>query len=556
MRGARRSSRRTGISGLGRTVTVVAGTAALALAATACSGGGGGGGSNSGNGVVTAWWGDPQNPLIPTDTNEVNGGAVLDMIFTGLKVYDPKTAQPVNAMAESITTQDQQHFTIKIKPNWKFSDGTPVTAHSFVDAWNWGSFAGNKQNNTDPFFTPIQGYTDVHPESGAPKARTMSGLHVVDDHTFTVALTHKFSTWPDTLGYSAFAPLPKAFFANPNKWEQKPIGNGPYVIDSWTKGQQMKLSPNPDYIGDQKPKNKGILLKVYTDANASYADLQSGNLDVDNNLPSSALATAKNDLHGRFINAPAGILQTIGFPLYDKAWNTPAAAKVREGIGMAIDRATITNKIFHNTRVPASDWTAPILGAQGGYKPGLCGGACTYNPTEAKKLIDGNGGIPGGQLTIAYNADADHKVWVDAVCNSINNVLGNSHACVGKPVGTFADFRNQIVAKSMTGAFRSGWQMDYPLIQDFIQPIYETGAASNDYSYSSHQVDSLINQANAAPSRAETVTKYQQAESQIDKDLPTIPLWYQNGLAGYSANVSNVLLDPFSVPVYWEIEKH
>ena len=536
-------------------VKFAAGAIAIALAATACSSSsssGSSGGTNA-SGVVNAWWGDPQNPLIPTDTNEVNGGAVLNMIFTGLKTYDPKTAKAENANAESITTTDQQNFTIKLKPGWKFSDGTPVTAHSYVDAWNWGTYLPNAQNNTDPFFTAIKGYTDVHPATGSPTAKTMSGLKVIDDNTFTVALTSKFSTWPDTLGYSAFYPLPKAFFDDKAKWEAKPIGNGPYVIDSWTKSQQMQLRPNSTYSGDQKPKNGGINLKVYTDANAAYADLQSGNLDVDNGLPNSALKTVSTDLNGRYINQPAGIIQTISFPMYQANWSTAGAQKVRQGLSMAIDRATITKQIFNNTRTPATDWTSPVLGEAGGYKEGLCGDNCTYNPTKAKQLIEAGGGIPGGQLTISYNADGPHKEWVDAVCNSINNVLGNSKACVGKPVGTFADFRNQVTNKQETGAFRTGWQMDYPLIQDFLQPQYFTNAASNDAHWSNSTFDSLVNQANAEGDTTKAVQDFRTAEQQLVTDMPAIPLWYQNGTAGWSSKVSNVTLDPFSVPVYTDI---
>ena len=535
----------------------VVGAIVIALAATACSSGGSSSSSSSGaanaSGVVSAWWGDPQNPLIPTDTNEVNGGAVLNMIFTGLKSYDPKTAKALDANAASVTSTDQQNFTIKLKPGWKFSDGTTVTASSYVDAWNWGTYLPNAQNNTDPFFTAIKGYTDVHPATGTPTAKTMSGLKVVDDNTFTVALTHKFSTWPDTLGYSAFYPLPKAFFTNPTAWEAKPIGNGPYVISSWAKSQKMSLRPNPTYSGDQKPKNGGIDLKVYTDANAAYADLQSGNLDVDNGLPNAALKTVSTDLNGRYINQPAGINQTISFPMYQANWNTAGAKLVRQGLSMAIDRATITKQIFNNTRTPATDWTSPVLGDAGGYKEGLCGDACTYNPTKAKQLVTQGGGIPGGQLTISYNADGPHKEWVDAVCNSINNSLGNTKACVGKPVGTFADFRNQVTKKQETSAFRTGWQMDYPLIQDFLQPLYYTGAASNDSHWSNKTFDSLVDQANAEGDTTKAVADFRSAEQQLVTDMPVIPLWYQNGTAGWSSKVSNVKLDPFSVPVYTDI---
>ena len=532
-----------------------AGAIAIALAATACSSSGSsssGSGSNA-NGVVTAWWGDPQNPLIPTDTNETNGAAVLNMIFDGLQHYNPKTGVAELANAQSITTSDQQNFTIKLKPGWKFSDGTTVTAHSYVDAWNWGAYLPNAQNNTDPFFTAIQGYSAVHPASGSPTAKTMSGLKVVDDNTFTVALTQKFSLWPDTLGYSAFYPLPQSFFTNQKAWEAKPVGNGPYVINSWTKGSGMQLRPNSSYAGAYKPKNGGINLKVYTDPNAAYADLQAGNLDVDNGLSNTALKTVQSDLNGRYLNQPAGINQTISFPLNQANWNTAGAKMVREGISMAIDRPTITKVIFQGTRTPATDWTSPVLGADGGYSSTLCGDVCTYNPTKAKQLIQQGGGIPGGQLTISYNADGPHKEWVDAVCNSINNALGNTNACVGKPVGTFADFRNQIQNKQMTSAFRTGWQMDYPLIQDFLQPLFFTNAASNDSHYSNPQFDTMVNQANAASTKSAAVQDFQNAEKLLVPDLPSIPLWYQNGTVGWSSKVSNVGLDVFSVPVYTDI---
>ncbi|MFF7632619.1 ABC transporter substrate-binding protein [Kitasatospora sp. NPDC008050] len=526
----------------------------VALAATGCSSSkSSSSGGGSGGGVVKAWWGDPQNPLEPANTNEVNGGAVENMIFAGLVQYDPKTSAASNANADSITSSDQQNWTVTLKPGWKFSDGTAVTAKSYVDAWNYGALSTNKQVNAS-FFQYIQGYNDVAPASGSPTAQTMSGLKVVNDNTFTVALSQKFSTWPQTLGYNAYYPLPASFFSDHAGYLNKPIGNGPYMIQSYTRSQQMQLVPNPDYSGTNKPKNGGINLIVYTDPNAAYSDLQSGALDIDNTLSTTAIKTlASGPSGGRFINTPAGIIQTISFPLYQSNWNTDNAKLVRQGISMAIDRPTIVKNIFTNTRTPATDWTAPVLGATGGFKDGLCGDLCTYNPTKAKQLIDQGGGIPGGQLTISYNADGGHKDWVDATCNSINQVLGNNNACVGNPIGTFADFRNQVTGKKMTGAFRTGWQMDYPLIQDFLQPVYTTAGSSNDSHYSNPQFDAQVNKANAEPDQATSVSDFQDAERMLITDVPAIPLWYQNGTVAWSSRVSNVMLDPFSVPVYTEV---
>ena len=94
---------------------------------------------------------EPQNPLIPTNTNEVGGGLVLQSIFAGLVYYDAEGA-PHNDMAESIETDDAQNYTIKLKADQTFSNGEPVTANSFVDAWNYGALLSNAQGDNYPAF--------------------------------------------------------------------------------------------------------------------------------------------------------------------------------------------------------------------------------------------------------------------------------------------------------------------------------------------------------------------------------------------------------------------
>lgn len=526
---------------------------AIALAATACGGGSDSGGGGA-DGIVSSSWGDPQNPLEPANTNEVQGGKVLDMLFRGLKKYDPKTGAAQDMLAEKIVTTDSTNFTITVKDGWTFSNGEKVTAKSFVDAWNYGALLKNNQKNAY-FFGYIEGYAQVHPETGEPTAPALSGLKVVNDTTFTVKLNQKFSTFPDTLGYAAYSPLPTAFFNDHAAWLSKPIGNGPYTVDSYAKGSKLSMRKWDGYMGSDKAQNGGIDLNVYTDNNTAYTDLTAGNLDLVDDVPASQLKNVQADLGDRYINPPAGIIQTLAFPFYDKAWNTPNGAKVRTGLSMAINRQQITDTIFQKTRTPAKDWTSPVLGTDGGFDDTLCGSACEYNAAEAKKLITEGGGIPGGQVKISYNADTgSHKEWVDAVCNSINNVLGNDQACVGNPIGTFADFRNQIGQHKMPGPFRAGWQMDYPLIQNFLQPLYYTNASSNDGQWTNADFDKLVDQANAETDTAKAVETFKQAEEVVRDQMAAIPLWYQNGSAGYSERVSNVSLNPFSVPVYNEIK--
>ncbi|MFC8245173.1 peptide ABC transporter substrate-binding protein [Streptomyces chartreusis] len=525
---------------------------AVALATTAC--GGGGDTTGAGGAVLSSSWTDPQNPLEPANTNEVQGGKVLNMIFRGLKQYDPRTGEAEDVLAEKIETTDSRNYTITVKDGWTFSNGEKVTARSFVDAWNYGASLKNNQKNAY-FFGYIAGYDQVHPEQGEQRAATMSGLKVVDERTFTVALSQKFSSFPDTLGYNAFVPLPRAFFDDHAAWLSKPVGNGPYTVESYIKGSEMQLAKWGGYPGEDAARNDGVTLKVYTDNNTAYTDLMAGNLDLVDDVPAQQLKNVRGDLGDRYLNTPAGIIQTLSFPHYDKEWNKAGSVKVRQGLSRAIDRDQITRTIFQGTRTPATDWTSPVLGAEGGYKAGLCGQWCEYDAAAAKKLIAEGGGLPGGQVKITYNADTgSHKLWVDAVCNSINNALDNDRACVGNPIGTFADFRSKSTTQKLSGPFRAGWQMDYPLPQNFLQPLYYTNASSNDGKWSNEEFDKLIDRANAETDVAKAVQTFQRAEEVVRDNMASIPLWYQNGSAGWSDRLSNVTLNPFSVPVYNEIK--
>src|SRR5699024_4249154 len=130
--------------------------------------------------------------------NEVGGGKILDSIFAGLVYYDAEGA-PHNDLAESIETDDSITFTIKIREDATFTDGTPVLAHNFVDAWNYGAALDNGHLSSY-FFEDIEGF------SWEENVDELSGLKVEDDHTFTVTLSQPASDFPLRLGYSAFYP--------------------------------------------------------------------------------------------------------------------------------------------------------------------------------------------------------------------------------------------------------------------------------------------------------------------------------------------------------------
>lgn len=537
---------------------VAAPIAVAALTLTACSDSGG---KNAGNGgssaaggdsgaVITVNGSEPQNPLIPTNTNETGGGKIVDLIFSGLMYYD-KDGKTQLDLAESIDTSDHQTYTVKLKKDQKFSDGSPVTAKSFVDAWNQGA---RENHLSSHFFEPIKGFPE-----GEEKVESLEGLKVVDDNTFTIELKQPESDFELRLGYSAFFPLPESGIGDAAKVEAfggKPVGNGPYMLDgdnAWEHNVAIKLVPNPEYNGPRKAKNGGIEIKFYAQQDAAYNDLLAGNLDVLDAVPDSAYGNFESELAGRAVNQPSAVFQSFTIPERLPHFSGEEGNLRRQAISMAINREEICKTIFQNTRTPAKDFTSPVIA---GWDENAKGNeVLQFNADKAKELWAKADEISkwDGKLELAYNSDGGHQAWVDAAMNSVKNTLGID--AVGKPYPDFKSLRKEVTDRTIQSAFRTGWQADYPSLANFLSPIYATGAGSNDGDYSNAEFDGLLKKAAGASSVEEGNKLLMDAQAILFKDLPAIPLWYANVTGGYAEGVNNVTFGWNSVPIYYEITK-
>ncbi len=523
--------------------------AAGALTLSGCTSGdtGATGEAGSSTAVITANGSEPQNPLVPTNTNETGGGKILDAIFAGLIYYDAD-GSPINDVAESIETDDAQHYTIKLKADQTFSNGEPVTANSFVDAWNYGALLSNEQLSSY-FFESIEGFSyDEDSE--------LTGLEVVDDTTFTVTLNQPESDFPLRLGYSAFYPLPESAFEDMAAFGENPIGNGPYMLDgedAWKHNEKIDLVVNPDYDGPRKAQNGGLDIIFYATQEAAYADLQGGNLDVIDAIPEGALSSYEDEFGDRSVNQAAAIFQSFTIPERLAHWAGEEGKLRRAAFSKAINREEITDVIYSGTRTPAHDFTSPVID---GYSEDIPGSeVLEFDPEGAVELWAQADAISPwtGTFQIAYNADGGHQGWVDAVTNQLKNNLGIDAS--GAPYPTFAEMRTAITDRTIQTAARSGWQADYPALFNFLGPIYGTGAGSNDGDYSNPEFDALLKEGLAETDLDAANEKFQQAQEILFEDLPAIPLWYSTVNGAWSENVENVAYGWNSVPLYFQVTK-
>lgn len=525
-----------------KTLTVMVACGALVLPLAACGSSSAGGSDDN---IVRVYGCEPQNPLIPTDTNEVCGGNPETLLFSELIGFDAK-GNPKNEVADSIEANgDNTEYTIKLKKGWKFTDGTEVKAENFTRAWSYGANAKNAQLGAS-FFAPIQGFEDLQ-KDGLKGDEQLSGLTVVDDYMFTVKLNAPSSVFKTMLGYSGYAPLPDSFFDDPKAFGENPVGNGAYKFDSWDHNQSIKLSKNPDYKGSFPAKNDGVWFMVYTDPQPAYADVEAGNLDSMDTVPTSALSTFESDDQVQAVNEPGNVSQSFTFAANQKHFSLDDEGRLRRAaVSMAIDREQIIDKVSNGTNTPAVDFTAPLIP---GYSESVPGNeVLQYNPDKAKELWEqANQIAPWGDdesFDIAYNADGGGKDIYDAICNSIHNTLGIKSQA--NPYPTFSEMRDDITDRKITTAFRSGWQPDYPSAYSYLYSLYDSesadGKGSNDGDYKNPEFDALIDKANTESSDDAAKQDYQQAQEILFKDLPAVPLWYANNKGVAAKNVKGFTL--------------
>jgi ABC-type transport system substrate-binding protein len=526
---------------------LAASAAALALLATACGGDGDEEGTAeegtgeetpavSEGGTLRIYSSEPAF-LVPTAADDQPSILVVRQLYSGLVDYNEE-GQPVNDLAESIESEDNQTWTIRVKDGYTFHNGEPVDADAFIRAWNYAADGDNTQNNAY-FMSRIVGIDEAQ-ETGADE---LTGLTKVDDMTFEVELQQPFVGFPAILGYSGFFPVAEECLADFDTCNETPIGNGPYQIEGeWQHNVGITLTRFEDYPDEGQSNPDSLEYQIFTDVDAGYAAYQAGEVDVMYTVPPARIAEVTQlETH---LQLPGDSFTYVGLPLYLPQFED---ARVRQAISMAIDRQPIIDAVFDGTRTPATGLVSPNFD---GYREGVCE-FCVYDPEAAQQLLEEAGGWQGGTLRLEANAGAGHEDWLQAVGDQLRENLGIEYELAVNL--DFPEYLARSDADEFEGAFRLGWGPDYPVMETYLAPLYGTGGSSNNANYDNPEFDDLIREGDSAASLEEAIPFYQEAEDLVLADMPVVPMWWADEIAVWSDNVENFVWNPINEPEYGQM---
>ena len=492
----------------------------------------------------------------PYNLQESEGTQVGSQIFDSLTVYDFENQELDPAAAVSWEANSEATVvTFHLQPDARFHNGEPVTAKSFKRGWE--RLVNPNTNPDSPSVTGyhlamVDGYADLEKGLGTE----LTGVTCPDDLTLVVKLSEPYADFPIVVSHPALAPVPEAALEDFATFFQAPIGNGPFKMKEgtkWESGQYIELVKNEDFYGEV-PALDGVYFNIQKDIETAYREFQAGNLDIVH-VPTAQLEAARQE----YGTSEDGYTMTTGQEVLDGVQsstyylvvnNDDPVLKDRDlriAISLAINRQNICDTVFKGTRVAADNIVPPgIIG----YEEGAWRDS-RYDPEEAENILnrkypidstfsDGSpkrGSI--GQIKLSSNIDGGHKEVMEVIMNDLKDVGID----VVLDQGEWASILNKYQTSDYQIG-RLGWVSDYPIMDNFMYPLFYTGTGDNQSTYSNKEVDTLIERARKILDEDQRIAAFQQVNRIISEDMPVIPiLFYKLDYVG-SQRVEDVYIDP------------
>ncbi len=223
--------------------------------------------------VVAIDPGDDPISLDPRFATDSNSALVAAGLAEGLCDYDPETALPIPALAESWTVSDDGlAWDFKLREGICFSDGSPITATDFIETWLSLFNIGIDRTSLASMLDIIQGIEAWRMGIGT---RRQIGLEAVNDRLLRIRLKAPAPYLPMILCNVSFSVLPKD--VRDGNITAGNITSGPYVLDEVTE-EKLVLARNRYYWSEELPKCDYLEIDCRGAVAEVYADYQNGKI--------------------------------------------------------------------------------------------------------------------------------------------------------------------------------------------------------------------------------------------------------------------------------------
>jgi peptide/nickel transport system substrate-binding protein len=330
-----------------------------------------------------------------------SGGIPMIALYDTLTRWDPTTQKYEMRTAESVTPNaDNSEWTVKIKPNIKFTDGTDYDAEAVkfgINRHRVGNAAAKVPVGTGEACKEFFACPRNSVSSGA-YAALIDDIQVVDKLTLKFALSEQYSAFPFILSAEAGMIPSKAALAkacvDPTKpptqcsFNTAPVGAGAFMVESYKPDDAIKMVRNPNYFGGPAYLDSITFLdKGDTGGQLTYESLKAGTTQAAFLRDPAVVAQAKADKFGGFstMNHNGSIvLLNMGVNKADGTPTNPSTKdlKVRQAIQAAIDVKVVNDRGYQG-KAPAG---GEMFQSSFPWNPGVA--APKFDLDLAKKLTN------------------------------------------------------------------------------------------------------------------------------------------------------------------------
>ncbi len=520
-----------------RTAKWAAVAASAALILTACAsqrdddGDGGTGGDTGSGGDVTFTFAASNDPgsLDPAFASDGESFRVARQIFEGLVGTEPGTPDPAPLLAtEWETSDDGLQYTFTLVDGVKFHDGTDFNAEAVCfnfERWNnWTGVAATE--SLSYYWVKVNG---GNAEDGNGKYES---CEAPDATTAIINLKSPLPELVAALSLPAFSMQSPAALEEYNADDVQgesdapvlpeyalghPTGTGPFVFDSWSPGEQVVLTANPDYWGEQGQVTR-VVFPVISDPTARRQALEAGDIDG-YDLVAPADVQALQDGGFEIVNRDPFNILYLGM---NQAVPELADIRVRQAIAHAIDREALVAATLPEGTEVATNFVPPSVV---GYNDAVT--TYDYNPDEAMSLLAEAGFDESNPLTLNFtyptNVSRPYMPTPEQTFERIAADLEEVGITVeATPLPWNPDYLDRIQGGSDHGLHLLGWTGDYNDTYNFIGVFF--GAASAEWGFDNPDLFTMINDARVLPDLEEQTAAYEEANAELMDFLPGLPI--------------------------------